>query len=158
MIRRKLLSLLSAATLAIAFSATPAIAESPMTNMGASTDGKGEGLAISGYDAVAYFTESKPVEGKAEFTLEHEGAMWQFASMENLDKFKADPASFAPQYGGYCAYAIAKGKAKSIDPAAWKIIDNKLYLNHTMAVQKKWLKDTDKGIMAANAMWPAALK
>jgi len=158
MIRRRVLNLVSIVAMSAAFLAAPTFAGSPMVNMGASTDGMGEGLAISGYDAVAYFTESKPVKGSSEFTLEHDGAMWQFASMENLDKFKADPASYAPQYGGYCAYAIAKGKAKSIDPAAWKVIDNKLYLNHTMAVQKKWLKDTAMGIEAADAMWPAALK
>lgn len=149
--------LLSAVALSVAFLASQAFAGNPMTNIGASTDGSGEGLAISGYDAVAYFTESKPVEGKAEFTHEHEGAMWQFASMENLEMFKSDPASYAPQYGGYCAYAVAKGKAKSIDPAAWKIIDNKLYLNHTMDVQKKWLKDTDTGIAEADTMWPSLL-
>jgi len=137
--------------------AAPAFAGSPMINVGASTGGDGAGLAISGYDPVAYFTESMPVQGMAKFSVEHEGATWQFASMENLDKFKADPSSFAPQYGGYCAYAVGKGKAKSIDPAAFKIIDNKLYLQHTMDVQKKWLKDTDKGIMAADAMWPGVL-
>ncbi len=158
MIRRKLIQMLSIATLSAAVFAAPAIAGAPMVNMGASTGGQGEGLAIGGFDPVAYFTESKPVEGKSEFTLEHDGAMWQFASMENLEKFKADPASFAPQYGGYCAYAITKGKTKSIDPAAWKIIDDKLYLNHTMAVQEKWLKNSAKDIQTADAMWPAVLK
>jgi len=157
MIRRQIRNFLSIIAVATACMALPALAGTPMVNMGASTDGNGAGLAISGFDPVAYFTESKPVQGMAEYSLEHDGAMWQFASMENLDKFKADPESFAPQYGGYCAYAIGKGKTKSIDPAAWKIIDNKLYLNHTMAVQKKWLKDTDMGIKEADAMWPAVL-
>ncbi len=154
---KKISHLLTALALSAAFFATGAFAGSPMINSGASTDGQGEGLAISGYDPVAYFTESKAVEGMAEFTLEHEGAMWQFASMENLEMFKASPADYTPQYGGYCAFAIAKGKAKSIDPAAWKIIDNKLYLNHTMDVQEKWLKDTDEGIQKADAMWPSVL-
>jgi len=154
---KNITKLFSTIALSAALLATQAFAGSPMINSGASTEGGGEGLAISGYDAVAYFTESMPVEGNAEFSLEHEGAMWQFASMENLEMFKADPASYAPQYGGYCAYAIAKGKTKSIDPAAWKIIDNKLYLNHTMDVQKKWLKDTDAGIAEADSMWPSVL-
>lgn len=128
-----------------------------MVNMKGSTGGGGEGLAVSGYDPVAYFTESMPVEGKKEFSLEHDGAMWQFASMDNLEMFKADPMRYAPQYGGYCAYAVAKGKAKTIDPAAWQIIDDKLYLNHTMAVQKKWRPVAEKGIMDADKMWPGLL-
>lgn len=128
-----------------------------MVNTMASSEGHAEGLAINGFDPVAYFTDEKPVEGKAEFTLEHDGAMWQFASMENLEMFKSDPASYAPQYGGYCAYAIGKGKTKSIDPAAWQVVNNKLYLNHSKAVQEKWSKDIDAGIQAADAKWPDVL-
>jgi len=158
MIRRKFFQLVSAVALSAAFVVAPSFAGSPMINDGASTAGDGAGMAISGYDPVAYFTESKPMKGKAEYTLEYDGAMWQFASMENRDMFKADPMSYAPQYGGYCAYAVGKGKTKSIDPMAWQVVDNKLYLNHTKAVQETWSKDIAEGIKAADAMWPAVLK
>lgn len=158
MIRRKLIHLLSAISLFVTCVCTTAFAGSPMINVGAATAGGGEGLAVAGFDPVAYFTDSMPVEGTAEFSLEHDGATWQFASMENLEMFKSDPMRYAPQYGGYCAYAVTKGKAKSIDPTAWKIIDDKLYLNHTMAVQEKWLPVAEQGIQDADAMWPDMLK
>ena len=81
------------------------------------------GKAIAGYDTVAYFTQNKAVKGSSSHTHKWNGATWHFSSAKNLSLFKANPTKYAPQYGGYCAYAIAKGKAKSIDPAAWKIID-----------------------------------
>lgn len=116
------------------------------------------GLAIKGYDPVAYFTEKSPVKGKAEHAFVYMEAKWLFASAENLAAFKANPAKYAPQYGGYCAYAVAKGSTAKIDPEAWKIVDGKLYLNYSKSIQKKWEKDISGYIQAADANWPNVLK
>ncbi|HSC72054.1 MAG TPA: YHS domain-containing (seleno)protein [Candidatus Methylomirabilis sp.] len=114
--------------------------------------------AIKGYDPVAYFTDGKPVEGKQEFTHEWKGAKWLFATVEHRDQFKAGPEKYAPQYGGYCAYAVAKGKTADIDPKAWKIVNGKLYLNYDQDIQKKWMQDIPGYIEKADKNWPGVLK
>ena len=83
------------------------------------------GTAIEGYDPVAYFTEGHPVEGESGFAHDWMDATWYFASAENRDQFAADPDRYAPQYGGYCAWAVARGYTAKIDPEAWKIVDGK---------------------------------
>ena len=93
--------------------------------------------AISGYDPVAYVTDSAPVKGSKEFSYQWKGADWYFASAEHRDLFKANPEKYAPQYGGYCAYAAAKNALAPIDPAAWSIVGGKLYLNNSLSVRKK---------------------
>lgn len=113
-----------------------------------------DGYAVEGHDPVAYFTDSKPTVGKDEFTAEHEGAKYRFASAANRDKFVADPAKFAPQYGGYCAFGAAMARKFPGDPNAWHIADNKLYLNLNKDVQSSWLKDTDGFIRGADNNWP----
>lgn len=108
------------------------------------------GVAIRGYDPVAYFTEAKPLPGVDQYTTEWQGATWKFASQKHLDLFKANPEKYAPQYGGYCAYGVAKGDLVKIEPENWTIIDDKLYLNFNDGVQKKWEKDTAGYISSAN--------
>lgn len=93
--------------------------------------------AIHGYDAVSYF-KGKPVPGKADISLEMRGAVWLFSTRENLAEFKAKPDAFMPQYGGYCAYAMAKGYLADIDPLSWRIVSGKLYLNYDSDIQKEW--------------------
>jgi YHS domain-containing protein len=93
------------------------------------------GTAIEGVDPVAYFTQGKPVEGKSEFAHDWMDATWYFASAENRDLFAADPEKYAPEYGGYCAWAVANGYTAKIDPEAWTIVDDKLYLNYSKDVQ-----------------------
>ncbi len=112
------------------------------------------GTAIDGYDAVAYFTEGKPVEGDDDFTYEWNGATWQFSSAANRDLFAADPEKYAPQYGGYCAYAVSQGYTASTDPDAWSVVDDKLYLNYSKSVQSKWDQDRAGYISDANENWP----
>ncbi len=112
------------------------------------------GLAIRGYDPVAYFTEGKPVKGKADFTHSYEGTTWRFASAANRDAFAADPLRYAPQYGGYCAYAVSQGYTASIDPDAWRIVDDKLYLNYSKSVQRRWERDVPGNIAKADTNWP----
>ena len=114
--------------------------------------------AIKGYDTVAYFTENKAVEGSKDFELEWQGATWRFASAANRDMFQQDPERFAPQYGGHCAYALAvKDSLVKIDPEAWSIVDDKLYLNYSQSIRKDWLENKQQYIRQADANWPGHL-
>lgn len=115
--------------------------------------------ALSGYDTVAYFTESKPVKGSESFKTEYKGAEWQFSSQANLDAFKANPEKYAPQYGGYCAYAVGKyNDLVSADPEAWKIVNGKLYLNYDKDIQAEWVANQSEYISKGNANWPGLVK
>jgi YHS domain-containing protein len=118
----------------------------------------GKKLAVGGYDPVAYHTQSKPVPGTDEFTHTWKGAEWRFASKENLDAFVKEPEKYAPQYGGYCAYAVGHGSLASGDPKVWTIVDGKLYLNISKSVQTSWEKDKGKLIKRGDANWPKLLK
>jgi YHS domain-containing protein len=115
------------------------------------------GAAISGTDPVAYFTQSGPVKGSPDFSSAHDGATWHFASAANKALFDADPAKYAPQYGGYCAYAVSQGYTASTDPDAWTIEDGKLYLNFSQSVRRRWLRDVPGHIAAGDANWPSVL-
>lgn len=115
------------------------------------------GLAIRGYDPVAYFTQSKPVRGSADHTAEWSGATWRFASAENKAAFEAAPGRYAPQFGGYCAWAVSRGYTASTEPDAWRIVDGKLYLNYSLGVRRTWSKDIPGNIAKGNRNWPAVL-
>jgi YHS domain-containing protein len=112
------------------------------------------GVAAAGHDVVAYFEMNKPVPGDAKLVTEFEGAKYQFSSVENLNAFKANPAKFAPQYGGFCAFAAAFGQKASIDPTQFKVVGGKLYLNKNPDVSKKWSADIDGFVMKADKNWP----
>jgi hypothetical protein len=118
------------------------------------TNKDGKGVAIKGYDPVAYFTQSKPVKGSPTFAHQWMGATWWFASAEDRDQFAAQPEKFAPQFGGYCAYGVSKNHTVSIDPEAWRIVEGKLYLNYSKGVQETWVKDVPGNIKAAEENWP----
>jgi YHS domain-containing protein len=113
------------------------------------------GLALQGYDPVAYFSEKKPVAGKPEFTARHEGATYRFASAANRDAFAAAPAKYAPQYGGYCAFGMAGGYKAPIEPGAWTVVDGKLYLNYSRSVRSQWSSDVPGYVRKADANWPS---
>ena len=112
------------------------------------------GAALKGYDAVAYFKEGRPVKGKNEFRHDWMGAKWYFASAANRDEFAKSPEKYAPQFGGYCAWAVGHGYTAGIDPEAWKIVDGKLYLNYSKDVQKMWEQDIPGWIKKGNENWP----
>ncbi|MCG8510835.1 MAG: YHS domain protein [Rhodospirillales bacterium] len=112
------------------------------------------GAAIQGYDPVAYFTAGKPTRGSADHSAQWMGVTWRFASADNKARFEADPAAFAPQYGGYCAWAVSQGYTAKIDPAAWRIEDDKLYLNYSKSVQRNWAKNIPGNIAKGDANWP----
>jgi YHS domain-containing protein len=111
-------------------------------------------IAVSGYDPVAYFKTGAPVEGSKQFEFDYNGAKWRFANAGNLAAFKADPARYAPQYGGYCAWAASQGYTAKGDPKYWRIVDGKLYLNYDEKIQKRWEGDIPGFIAKANANWP----
>jgi YHS domain-containing protein len=113
-----------------------------------------QGIAINGYDPVAYFQEGKPVKGSSAFAEEWMGAKWQFTSAETRDAFRSSPEKYAPQFGGYCAWAVGHGYTAKTDPDAWRIIDGRLYLNYDKDVQKKWQQDTAKYIEEGTRNWP----
>jgi len=115
-------------------------------------------LAIRGYDAVAYFTLGEPTKGNKEFEYEWKGAAWRFSNAQHLEQFKAEPEKYAPQYGGYCAWALAENKLAPIDPKQWTIVEDKLYLNYNLKIQNKWLKDRDNLITEGDKNWPAVLE
>lgn len=112
------------------------------------------GVAIEGTDPVAYFTEGRAVAGSSDFEHEWMGATWRFASAENRDRFAAAPERYAPQYGGYCAWAVSQGYTAKIDPEAWAIVDGRLYLNYSKSVQKQWSEDVPGNIAKGDANWP----
>ena len=116
------------------------------------------GTAIDGTDPVAYFTEGRPVEGSSDFKHEWNGATWRFKNAENRDLFAANPEKYAPQYGGYCAWAVSQGYTASTDPEAWKIVDGKLYLNYSKDVQATWERDVPGNISKADGNWPKVLE
>jgi hypothetical protein len=115
------------------------------------------GVAVKGYDVVAYHTESKPVEGSSDFTLKWQEATWRFSTEANRDAFAKEPERYAPQFGGYCAWAVSQGYTAGIDPEAWRIVDGKLYLNYSPKVQKTWEKDVTENISNAETNWPKLL-
>lgn len=112
-----------------------------------------DGVAINGYDAVAYFTEGKPVQGKESLTLKWNNANWQFASKENLQKFKSNPEEYAPQFGGYCAFGMSQGHKAKTEPNAFTVVNGKLYLNYNLQVKVEWSKDRDNLIGIAEKNW-----
>jgi YHS domain-containing protein len=115
------------------------------------------GVAIQGYDAVAYH-QGAVTPGNDAFEHSWNGARWRFASAANRDLFAANPEKYAPKFGGYCAYAVSRGYTADIDPKAWKIVDGALYLNYSLRVQKLWEEDVPGNIEKAQKNWPGVLK
>jgi YHS domain-containing protein len=152
MISRSLpVTVLLALGLLVQAALTPAFAKDPVYT------GTFSSLAVSGYDPVAYFTEGRPIEGSGEHEYEWSGATWRFSSADNLNSFKSNPQAYAPQYGGYCAWAVSQGYTASSDPQAWRIHDGKLYLNYSEGVQKTWAQDVTGNITKADTNWPKVL-
>jgi YHS domain-containing protein len=113
-----------------------------------------DGAAIRGYDPVAYLREKTPVKGSASYTSQYRGSVFHFASAANRDRFTANPEQYAPQYGGFCAFGMAKGYKATTDPEAFTIVDGKLYLNYSLKVRSLWQKNIPDYIAAADQNWP----
>lgn len=113
--------------------------------------------AAGGYDVVAYFADGAPVKGSKDFETDYQGARWRFSSAENLAAFNADPTAYAPQYGGYCAWAVSQNYLARGNPKNWTIVDGKLYLNFSNKIQARWEKDIPGFIALAIQNWPGVL-
>ena len=147
--RRSALTLLAAAPAALTLG-TKAFAASPQIYAE-------NGIAIDGSDAVAYFDGQGPVPGSSDHSLMWNGAQWLFSSADNLAAFTADPEAFAPQYGGYCAWAAAQGYVAPTHPNAWTIYEGKLYLNANRRIRSRFEKDIPGFIQSADDNWPGIL-
>jgi YHS domain-containing protein len=116
------------------------------------------GVAIQGYDPVAFFTDGKPVKGKPEFPARHDGALYYFASKEHRDLFKTDPLKYEPVFGGYCAYGVSRNKLVEIDVEAFQIVDGRLLLQYSMSVRDNFNKDTKGNLAKARTNWPSLVE
>lgn len=116
------------------------------------------GVALRGYDPVAYFTDGKPVKGSKQFSVAWMDATWYFSNEAHREVFKSDPEKYAPRFGGYCAYAVSRNYTWAGDPRVWRIEDGKLYLNANSEAQQLWEEDVPGNIMKGNAYWPGVLK
>lgn len=112
------------------------------------------GLAVKGYDVVAYFTEGRPVKGNAQYSSSHGGGTYHFASAEHKAAFDKEPAKYAPQFGGFCAYAVSKNSTAKIEPDAFQIVNGRLLLQYDKSVRDKFSKDTNGYLAKADANWP----
>lgn len=111
-------------------------------------------VILAGHDAVAYFTDNKAVPGSAEYTVAYDGAIYRFSSARNRDSFRANPARYAPVYGGYCAFGTSIGKKFQVDGKAFEVVDGKLYVNKNLQVYETWRKDIPGNIAKADGHWP----
>ena len=113
-----------------------------------------DGVALEGYDPVAYFTDGKPVMGQASHSSLYSGAIYRFASADHKQRFDADPAKYAPQYGGYCGYAASIDRLSPISPEVWQIVDGRLILQHTDEAYRLFNADLAASVKRADANWP----
>ncbi|SHH17221.1 YHS domain-containing protein [Cognatiyoonia sediminum] len=113
------------------------------------------GLALQGYDPVAYFTVGEATPGNWTITSSYNDATYRFASEEHKAAFDADPEAYLPQYGGYCAFGAAMGFKFDGDPNQWKVVDGELFLNISADIQERWLEDVPGFIQLADTNWPA---
>lgn len=150
--RLLLLALLALPALPAALPVGPA--EAQAISRPVNTLGSDDGVAIRGYDPVAYFTEGGPKQGDPTFAVDHGGAKWLFSSAANKALFEADPEKYLPAYGGFCAYGTSQGHLVKIEPEAWSIVDGRLYLNYDLSVRETWRQDTAGAIDKADTNWP----
>lgn len=113
------------------------------------------GVALHGYDPVAYFTQGKPIKGDKKFSSDYRGAIYRFASAEDKALFDSDPTKYEPQFGGFCAYAVSQNRTADIQPDCWSIIDGRLLVQNSPKVVELWNKDVSGHLKAADQNWPA---
>jgi YHS domain-containing protein len=111
------------------------------------------GLALRGFDTVAYFEQHSPCRGRREFSVEWRGAIWRFATEEHKEMFIAAPNRFAPQYGGFCAYTMADGVFVDGNPLYWQIVNGRLFVNCGAGVHRAWQSQKLERIRAADKAW-----
>lgn len=134
--------------------AAAALLLSALAHAGVDTETDANDVILAGHDAVAYFTQNQPVVGSSEFTAQYAGAVYRFASAKNRDLFRANPAKYAPAYGGYCALGTSFGKKFKVDGKAFEIVEGRLYVNKNLAVYESWRKAIPANIVKAEGHWP----
>ena len=147
--KRTIIAFMTAIALTAGAAVVPAAAAGPDVNATIT------GLALRGYDPVAYFTDGKPIPGDYKITARYNDATYRFASQEHKALFEANPAKYLPQYGGFCAFGAAQGVKVDGDPAVWKIDDDKLYLNLAPPVYDRWNANIPGYVKSANDNWPS---
>jgi YHS domain-containing protein len=145
---RRLIGLIA---VAVTVAATSADAPKPAINKG------NDSVAIKGYDTVAYIVSRRAIVGSPKFEYSWSDATWRFASQANRERFMRDPKRYAPQFGGYCAWAISRGYTADVDPEAFQVVDGRVYLIYSKSVQMRWEQDIPGNITKAEANWPAVL-
>jgi len=151
--------LLAATTAVVAVLALAPTASLAVKTTGGEYNTLHAGLGAKGYDVVSYFTDKRAVPGSDKFTANHGGVTWQFANAEHRDAFKADPAKYAPQYGGFCSWGVAQGKLFDVDPVnGWTVSDGKLYLNFNGDINTTFARDTAGFVGKAEKNWPGLNK
>src|SRR5688500_5483675 len=138
-------------TLCVGIAVTLAACSKDETAVGINT--ASDRLALRGFDTVAYFVADNAVKGNAKYEYVWNGAKWLFSSEENMKMFQANPETYAPQFGGYCSFAVSEGYTADADPEAWKVVDGKLYLNYNKQVREKWEKNQDERIEKGKSNW-----
>jgi YHS domain-containing protein len=116
------------------------------------------GLALQGYDPVAFFTQNRPAKGKPEFKSAYKGATYHFATAENKSMFEQNPAKYEPAFGGYCAYGVSRNKLIEIDVEAFQIVNGRLLLQYSKGVRDDFNKDTQGNLAKAEANWPSLVE
>lgn len=116
-----------------------------------------DGVILDGYDAVAFFTDAKPVQGSTSFTSNYNGAIYWFASAEHKAAFDAKPAQYEPQFGAFCAYAVSQGRTAPIDVNTWSIVEGRLVVQHNARAVKLWNADPPGLLKLADKYWPAVV-
>ncbi|HUL34433.1 MAG TPA: YHS domain-containing (seleno)protein [Candidatus Eisenbacteria bacterium] len=112
------------------------------------------GVAIQGYDPVAFFTQNKPVKGDKRFESTYKGATYYFVSGEDKAAFDASPGKYEPEFGGFCAYGVSRGKLVPVDVQAFQIVNGKLLLQYDLDIKEKFNKDQAGNLDKANQNWP----
>lgn len=147
------ITLTTLTTILILMTALPALAVDEV-NVSSGVTTSGERLGLHGVDSVALSTLGAVAEGDAAYTVVHDGAAYYFASEESARTFSKNPSRYLPQYGGFCAYAIAKGKKFDGDPVFADIVDGKLYLFVNAEIFEIYKKDSSRILEKAETMWP----
>ena len=147
---RQMLTLL-ASVIVVACAATPGkvVQSRPVDELNLQ-----QGVALKGYDPVSYYSDGAAAVGDPAISYQWQGATWLFSSAEHRESFEADPAHYAPQFGGYCAFAVSRGTTADADPHQWAIVDGKLYVNNNAFAKKLWDQDRPGNIVAADTNWP----
>lgn len=148
---------LALSLIAVASLALPLAGQSPDPAARVLVNTDKQGLALGGHDPVAFFTEARAVKGSPTHTVTWQGATYRFSSAGHRDAFEAEPAKYAPAFGGYCAYGASRGYAASVEIDTWQIVDGRLILNYSQSVKRRFNEDRAGYLQKADREWPGVI-